>query len=220
MVDIDGEVVDFCKEHLPQNAAAFADPRLELIIDDAKKVLEESTELFDVIIMDLDDPMIGGPCYQLYTQEFYAMCKSKLSPSGVFVTQSGCAGLKNHPKIFAPLHHTLRQVFAEVRPYKQCIYSFCDEWGFNVAFNDPAAAAATLGLGDAAAVDAAIEGRVSGGAAALRHLEGAVWAALWVMSKTHRKTLAAEQTVWKAADRLELGLEPPQEGQEGKGGDA
>eukprot|EP00659_Diplonema_papillatum_P006971 gene6971-10730_t len=36
MVDIDGDVVDFCKEHLPENKEAFADPRLELIIDDCK----------------------------------------------------------------------------------------------------------------------------------------------------------------------------------------
>ena len=38
MVDIDGEVVRFCKEHLPENTEAFADPRLELVIDCAQKV--------------------------------------------------------------------------------------------------------------------------------------------------------------------------------------
>jgi len=36
MVDIDEAVVAFCKEHLPENTAAFADKRLELVIDDAK----------------------------------------------------------------------------------------------------------------------------------------------------------------------------------------
>ena len=35
---------------------------------------------FDVIIMDLDDPLEGGPCYQLYTTEFYQMIKAKLNP--------------------------------------------------------------------------------------------------------------------------------------------
>merc|ERR1711904_266608 len=40
MVDIDGDVVKFCKEHLEENHEAFADKRLELIIDDAKAVIE------------------------------------------------------------------------------------------------------------------------------------------------------------------------------------
>ncbi|CAE7230550.1 ACL5, partial [Symbiodinium pilosum] len=68
MVDIDGDVVNFCKEHLPANKEAFADPRLELIIDDCKVQLEQAKEKFDVIIMDLDDPLEGGPCYWLYCQ--------------------------------------------------------------------------------------------------------------------------------------------------------
>lgn len=38
MVDIDSEVVQFCKDHLPENTEAFADPRLELVIEDAQKV--------------------------------------------------------------------------------------------------------------------------------------------------------------------------------------
>lgn len=36
-------VCDFCRDHLDVNKAAFADPRLELIIDDAKKQLEAGT---------------------------------------------------------------------------------------------------------------------------------------------------------------------------------
>lgn len=119
MVDIDAEVVNFCKLHLPENAGAFADPRLTLVIDDAKGQLEAapdgrrarprpriragpdrgraatpahplratprtasllSLRSFDVIIMDLDDPLEGGPCYQLYTTEFYATAFQKLAP--------------------------------------------------------------------------------------------------------------------------------------------
>ena len=38
-----GQVVcDFCAEHLEANKAAFADPRLELIYDDARAQLEAS----------------------------------------------------------------------------------------------------------------------------------------------------------------------------------
>ncbi|OLQ10948.1 Thermospermine synthase ACAULIS5 [Symbiodinium microadriaticum] len=110
MVDIDGDVVNFCKEHLPANAEAFADPRLDLIIDDCKVQLEQATENFDVIIMDLDDPLEGGPCYWLYCQEFYEMCKSKLNPGGILVTQASGAGVKQYKAVLSPVLNTLSKV--------------------------------------------------------------------------------------------------------------
>jgi hypothetical protein len=61
-------VVDACSKHLSRNKHAFADPRLNLIIADARAQLESWPHKFDVIIGDLADPLDGGPCYQLYTQ--------------------------------------------------------------------------------------------------------------------------------------------------------
>lgn len=41
MVDIDGDVVNMCKQHMPKHSAgAFDDPRTKLLIDDAKVGLE------------------------------------------------------------------------------------------------------------------------------------------------------------------------------------
>lgn len=71
MADIDKIVCDFCKLHLPENTAAFNDKRLQLINEDAASTLEKCDQRFDVIIGDLADPVFGGPCYHLYTQEFY-----------------------------------------------------------------------------------------------------------------------------------------------------
>lgn len=48
-----------------ENQAAYDDPRLVLINDDAKAQLEQADGLFDVIIGDLADPLEGGPCYQV-----------------------------------------------------------------------------------------------------------------------------------------------------------
>jgi len=188
MVDIDEVVVRFCREHLPENAAAFADARLELIIDDAKAVLESSPTKFDVIIMDLDDPLEGGPCYQLYTTEFYQMIKAKLNPGGIFVTQSGQAGLKRHNLVWAPVHSTLRTVFPLVRAYNQAVYSFMDEWGWNIAFTDPGMGAP---LTDEQ-VDSRIAERIKG---ELRFLDSESYRGLFCLSKVHRATLAAETRV-------------------------
>jgi Spermine/spermidine synthase domain len=65
MVDIDQVVCDFCEQHLEANKAAFADPRMKLIYDDARAQLERAEGEFDVIIGDLADPLDGGPCYQV-----------------------------------------------------------------------------------------------------------------------------------------------------------
>ena len=192
MVDIDGVVVDFCRDNLPENAAAFADPRLELIIDDAKAVLEQASTGFDVIIMDLDDPLEGGPCFQLYSTEFYSMVKSKLNPGGIFVTQSGQAGMKQHHLVWSPVHNTLRQVFPAVRAYNQAVYSFLDEWGWNIAFTD-ASMAAPLSPQQ---VDERLAERLSG---ECQFLDGESYAGLFCLSKKHRKTLSDEGRVLSMA---------------------
>ena len=82
--------------------------------------------------MDLDDPLEGGPCYQLYSTEFYTMLKGKLNPGGIFVTQSGAAGIKMMEAVFTPVHSTVRHVFPAARAYNQAVYSFMDEWGWNM----------------------------------------------------------------------------------------
>ena len=60
-------VCDFCETHLEANKAAFADPRFQLVVDDARAQLEKWPGTFDVIVGDLADPVYGGPCYQAGT---------------------------------------------------------------------------------------------------------------------------------------------------------
>eukprot|EP01060_Flectonema_neradi_P020614 TRINITY_DN2811_c0_g1_i1.p1 TRINITY_DN2811_c0_g1~~TRINITY_DN2811_c0_g1_i1.p1 ORF type:complete len:312 (+),score=84.36 TRINITY_DN2811_c0_g1_i1:55-990(+) len=187
MVDIDGDVVEFCKKHLPENKEAFADPRLELIIDDCKVQLEKSELKFDVIIMDLDDPLEGGPCYKLYCKEFYEMCKSKLNPGGILVTQASGAGVRQHKQVFAPVHNTLTKVFPLTKGYCQAIYSFADEWGFIIGFDDPKCVEITQ-----EEVDKRIAERING---ELEFLDGESYFGLYALSKKVRKTLAEEDRV-------------------------
>jgi len=60
----------------------------------------------------------------------------KLAPGGIFVTQSGCASVRDAHHVFSPIHHTLKQVFPKVYGYTMCVPSFTSEWGFNLAVND------------------------------------------------------------------------------------
>lgn len=85
MVEIDGMVVDACKEHIPQTSCALDDPRIELIIGDGVKYVKECANKFDVIIIDSTDPI--GPAAPLFGPEFYADVHKCLSDNGVVVSQ-------------------------------------------------------------------------------------------------------------------------------------
>lgn len=189
MVDIDEVVVEFCKKHLDANKAAFSDKRLQVIISDARKELMESKENFDVIIGDLADPVYGGPCYQLYTQEFYeTVVKQRLNPGGIFVTQSGPAGILSHTEVFTSIHRTLATVFPTVFGYTTHLPSFADTWGWNVAFSEPNMKILTAGE-----IDERLKTRVS---KELNFLDGATMQSVVTLNKCVRKSLEAEKHVY------------------------
>jgi len=88
MVEIDGEVVRVSRELLPSIAGdAFTDARTELIIGDGVQYLRETTEHFDVILVDSTDPV--GPAVDLFGEQFYQDARRALGDNGIIVTQSG-----------------------------------------------------------------------------------------------------------------------------------
>jgi spermidine synthase len=88
MVEIDGTVVEMCKEFLPNHSkGAYEDPRLNLVIDDGMRFVATTEEKFDVIISDSTDPI--GPGEVLFSENFYQACRRCLNDGGVLVTQNG-----------------------------------------------------------------------------------------------------------------------------------
>ena len=116
MVDIDGEVVEACKTHLPElHQHVFDDPRMELVIDDALKFLERTTQQWDVIISDLTDPIENGPAFALFTQEHFARVREVLTPTGLYMLQGG-SSVPPELGIHARIVNTLKTVFTQVSP--------------------------------------------------------------------------------------------------------
>jgi len=133
MVDIDEEVVDICKRILPDyHRGAFDDPRTELYHTDAREYLANSNQSFDVIIIDLPEPIEEGPAYLLYTQEFYRLVQEKLTHNGIISVQSGSASWTELVNLSA-VHSTLMSVFPMVCAYHVDIPSFGGPWGFCMA---------------------------------------------------------------------------------------
>ncbi|KAL5541591.1 hypothetical protein UlMin_009301 [Ulmus minor] len=187
MCDIDEEVVEFCKSYLLVNREAFCDPRLELVINDARAELEHKEEKYDVIVGDLADPIEGGPCYKLYTKSFYELIvKPQLKHDGIFVTQAGPAGIFSHTEVFSCIYNTLRQVFKYVVPYSAHIPSYADTWGWIMASDSPFVLSADE-------LDIRIKQRIKG---ENRYFDGKTFSSASTLSKAVRKSLNNETHVY------------------------
>jgi spermidine synthase len=110
MVEIDGEVINSCKEFLPEIAAAFDHPKLELIVGDGIDYLKNAKkDFYDLIIVDGSDPV--GPAEGLFSVEFYTNCYNSLNASGILVAQGESP--KFNEKAFSELNYTLQGIFGK-----------------------------------------------------------------------------------------------------------
>jgi spermidine synthase len=90
LVDIDGRVVELCREHFAEiNAKAFKDKRLKIEIADAFEYLgrPKNKGRFDLIVADRPDPV--GPGKALFGETFYDRVKAALKPGGFATFQTG-----------------------------------------------------------------------------------------------------------------------------------
>ncbi len=89
MVEIDGEVIRLCQEHMPDIAGdAWTNARGEVIVGDGiDYVRQAEAGSFDVVIVDSTDPIGVGEV--LFTDEFYHNAARLLSADGLIVNQCG-----------------------------------------------------------------------------------------------------------------------------------
>ena len=187
MVDIDREVVELCRRYLPTfHRNSFDDPRTELHFTDARKYIADTGENFDVVIIDIVDPLEAGPAIMLYTQEYYQMLKNSMNPEGIMVIQSGACGWTNL-HVFTRIVNTLKTVFSKVSPYQVYMPSFVDLWGFTCASDtlDPSRLSKK-------AVNNAVSQRLN---SRLKSYDGLNHKSMFILSKTLRKKLAATRKI-------------------------
>jgi len=187
MVDIDREVVEVSRKLLPDfHAGAFDDPRTELVFEDARRWIETHDEIFDVIIIDLSDPIEEGPCYRLYTREFYRLVGRRLSPQGTIALQSGTVA--PHDLLnFSAIYRTLLTAFPVVCPYQANVPCFGLPWGFQVASKEVNPRSFSAGE-----YDGMIGRRIAG---ELKYLTGEVCAAQFALPRHLRARLERETRV-------------------------
>ncbi len=194
MVDIDGEVVALSRKYLPGHSrGAFEDSRTELYHVDARDYLAKSNKKFDIIIIDLPDPIEEGPSYLLYTREFYQIARNRLTDNGMVAVQAGSASVTELLN-FTAVYNTLKSVFPIVSPYQAVIPCFGGPWGFCLASlkHDPA----RLSPGE---VDRIIAARSLTG---LRFYDGVTHQGMFSLPKYLRSALAGQTRVIRDGDPL------------------
>ncbi len=179
MVDLDKEVVEICRKYLPVwSAGAFEDSRVETVFMDAREFVNNTQEKWDIIFMDLTEPLDDGPSYLLFTKEFFQVLMDKMSEQSILALQ---AGSFNHRLLecHSAVYNTLKTSFSKVRSYASFIPSYDVNWGFIIASQgrDP------LSL-KAAAVDDILKKRHIDG---LKYYDGETHTGIFAVPKDIRK---------------------------------
>ena len=100
--------------HFHQNAVqVLASPRAHVVIDDGRRFLDRSTDLYDVITIDPPPPAEAAASSLLYSKEFYATARARLRPDGVLQQWLPYAELP----ILVSVTRALRDSFPHVRAF-------------------------------------------------------------------------------------------------------
>lgn len=145
-VDIDTEAVRVCAEYLPYGytpetlaAAERGDGPVHLTYGDGRQYLLDSTEHWDLILVDLPDERPDEPDAQinrLYDEDFVRACAGRLTEGGVVVFQAGSPAVWRDATLRAAWQR-FRSVFGETGG--RGVYIGCEEheWAFLAGVREP-----------------------------------------------------------------------------------
>lgn len=130
-IDIDGQLVELCRQYLGWAPGVYADPRVHYQAADIRDALPH-LGLYDVIILDLPDP--DGDTGYLYSEQFWRDMRGHCTPMGEIVTHVGPvrpfgslgAGAARVRRTMADAD----MILWDRGFYHICIPSFQGEWGF------------------------------------------------------------------------------------------
>lgn len=182
MVELDGDVIEIAKEHFGViHRGVFDNPRLRVIVDDGMKFLAETDERFDLIVLDLPDPI--GPATALYEEPFFRDCRRALAPGGAVTLHIGPPWSK--PERVRAHAERLANVFPIVRPFAVYIPLYGTLYAMAVCSDtlDPLAVSA-------AEVEKRLAKRAVG---ELRYYNGAIHLGLFALPNFVRELTAATE---------------------------
>jgi spermidine synthase len=84
-VEISPVVLDAAPHFLETNNGVLANPKVKVIVDDARSYMRHIDKKYDVILSDSTHPMVAGNG-ALYTVDYFRQCSDRLKNEGVFST--------------------------------------------------------------------------------------------------------------------------------------
>jgi spermidine synthase len=132
VVDLDPAMTAFARENPMMqrvNEGALDAPRVTVVNQDAYKFLENSTELYNAVIIDLPDPN-NETLAKLYSKPFYTLLRRRMTPDGVFLTQATSPYFVRDA--YWTIANTIEDSGFQIVPLKAHVPSF-GEWGFVLA---------------------------------------------------------------------------------------
>ena len=127
MAELDPVVVEVSRAQFGAvHRGVFDDPRLQLTVGDGLAYLSTTSVRYDLISMDLTDPV--GPSVELYSPATFALAKGALAPGGALTLHIGSPWF--HPERVRTTLASLRQVFRVVAPYFAYVPIYGSVWGF------------------------------------------------------------------------------------------
>lgn len=109
-IEIEPAVIEASRYFEEFNYKPLSDPRLRLVIEDARAVLLREDHQYQAIISEPSNPWLAGPS-KLYTREFLELVKSRLRPGGIFTQWIHLYGLD------ASLLQMFLRTFGSVYPH-------------------------------------------------------------------------------------------------------
>ena len=139
-VDIDATLMDFGKNLGPIvrfNKGSLNNPKVRTLIQDGRVFLENSSEKWDVIIIDIPEPTSSYPeLGRLYSVEFYNILKEHLEAGGIITV--ACSVSSEMPSYYWAVQATIKAAGFYTLPYHfDFIVEWGQDWGFCLAATEP-----------------------------------------------------------------------------------
>lgn len=134
LCEIDGMVVDLCKQYFPQVAAGLNDKRVKVNIGDGIAFIKTLKNELDIVVVDSTDPI--GPGEGLFSREFYRAVAASLREGGMMVAQSESPWFSK--EILGRIQNNILGGFSHKKSYVGAIPTYPRGlWSWTMAANAP-----------------------------------------------------------------------------------
>lgn len=93
-VEIEPAVLEAARYFERVNKAVYRDPKVRIILDDARNHIGASKDDYDIIISEPSNPWISG-VGNLFSEDFYRLARSRMKEGGIFVQWVQLYGLRS-----------------------------------------------------------------------------------------------------------------------------